>query len=75
MSMVLGLFSTIRCAVTETSVYSKEPTEIVDLYWDHLGFRWVPTDYMLTMKCIQNGIFTEGELIHYGQDKKKGKRS
>ncbi|KAG6524708.1 hypothetical protein ZIOFF_014643 [Zingiber officinale] len=66
MSVVSGPFSTIRCAVTETSVYSKESTETVDLDWDNLGFGLVPTDYMYKMKCTQNGIFTEGELLRYG---------
>ncbi|XP_074589308.1 branched-chain amino acid aminotransferase 2, chloroplastic-like [Curcuma longa] len=66
MSVVSGLFSTIRCAVTETSVYKMESTETVDLDWDNLGFGLVPTDYMYTMKCTQNGIFTEGELLRYG---------
>lgn len=59
------LFWNCLCADT-LCVCSKESTETVDLDWDNLGFGLVPTDYMYMMKCTQDGIFTEGELLRYG---------
>lgn len=44
----------------------RESLELADINWDDLGFRLVPTDYMFVMKTSQDGIFTRGELQHFG---------
>ncbi|KAJ9170520.1 hypothetical protein P3X46_018622 [Hevea brasiliensis] len=43
-----------------------ETTELADIDWDSLGFAYVPTDYMYTMKCARGGIFSKGELQRFG---------
>ncbi|KAK6151121.1 hypothetical protein DH2020_016053 [Rehmannia glutinosa] len=40
--------------------------ELADIDWDNLGFGFMPTDYMYTMKCTQGEIFSEGELKRFG---------
>ncbi|KAL9378693.1 hypothetical protein Peur_030028 [Populus x canadensis] len=40
--------------------------ELADIDWDGLGFAYVPTDYMYSMKCTKGGNFSKGELQRYG---------
>ncbi|KAL3583420.1 hypothetical protein D5086_014481 [Populus alba] len=43
-----------------------ETLELADIDWDDLGFAYVPTDYMYTMKCTKGGNFSKGELQRFG---------
>jgi branched-chain amino acid aminotransferase len=43
-----------------------ETTELADIDWDNLGFSFLPTDYMYTMKCARGGEFSKGELQRFG---------
>lgn len=40
--------------------------ENVDMDWDNLKFGLMPTDYMYTMKCTNEGNFQKGQLSRYG---------
>ncbi|KAL8472845.1 hypothetical protein ACS0TY_029238 [Phlomoides rotata] len=40
--------------------------EQADIDWDNLGFGFMPTDYMYTMKCSQEETFSKGELQRFG---------
>ncbi|KAJ8769338.1 hypothetical protein K2173_002542 [Erythroxylum novogranatense] len=43
-----------------------ETLDLADIDWDSLGFSYVPTDYMYTMKCVKSGNFSRGELQRFG---------
>ncbi|XP_062143623.1 branched-chain amino acid aminotransferase 2, chloroplastic-like [Alnus glutinosa] len=43
-----------------------ETSELADIDWDNLGFSFLPTDYMYTMKCARGGEFSKGELQRFG---------
>lgn len=45
---------------------SVEAAELADVDWDSLGFGFLPTDYMYTMKCPKGGNFSNGELQRFG---------
>ncbi|XP_047311740.1 branched-chain amino acid aminotransferase 2, chloroplastic-like [Impatiens glandulifera] len=45
---------------------SNETYGLAELDWDNLGFSYIPTDYMYTMKCTQGQEFGEGELKRFG---------
>ncbi|XP_055804741.1 branched-chain amino acid aminotransferase 2, chloroplastic-like [Solanum dulcamara] len=40
--------------------------ELADIDWDNLGFGFMPTDYMYSMKCSQGENFSKGELQRFG---------
>ncbi|KAF2324219.1 hypothetical protein GH714_010455 [Hevea brasiliensis] len=40
--------------------------EHANVDWDNLGFGFMPTDYMYTMKCSKDGSFEQGQLSRYG---------
>lgn len=40
--------------------------ELADIAWDNLGFGFMPTDYMYTMKCSEEEAFSDGELRRFG---------
>lgn len=46
--------------------FGSETLELADIDWDDLGFAYVPTDYMYTMKCTNGGNFSKGELQRFG---------
>ncbi|KAF2324218.1 hypothetical protein GH714_010439 [Hevea brasiliensis] len=37
--------------------------EHANVDWDNLGFGFMPTDYMYTMKCSKDGSFEQGQLM------------
>ncbi|KAJ6379005.1 hypothetical protein OIU78_029094 [Salix suchowensis] len=43
-----------------------ETCELADIDWDDLGFAYVPTDYMYSMKCTKGVNFSKGELQRFG---------
>lgn len=43
-----------------------ETEQLADIDWDNLGFAYVPTDYMYSMKCTRGGSFENGELQRFG---------
>lgn len=45
---------------------SNAALELADIDWDNLGFGFMPTDYMYTMKCSQEEAFSKGELQRFG---------
>ncbi|MCD7471056.1 hypothetical protein HAX54_011336 [Datura stramonium] len=45
---------------------SNVTTELADIDWDNLGFGFMPTDYMYSMKCSQGENFSKGELQRFG---------
>ncbi|XP_031397198.1 branched-chain amino acid aminotransferase 2, chloroplastic [Punica granatum] len=57
--------SHLRRDATLSETYS-DVTELADLDWDNLGFGFIPTDYMYTMKCDRGGKFANGELQRFG---------
>jgi branched-chain amino acid aminotransferase len=46
--------------------FGSDTFELADIDWDDLGFAYVPTDYMYSMKCTKGGNFSKGELQRYG---------
>lgn len=40
--------------------------ELANIDWDNIGFAVMPTDYMYSMKCSQDGNFSKGELQRFG---------
>lgn len=46
--------------------FGRDTFELADIDWDDLGFAYVPTDYMYSMKCTKGGNFSKGELQRYG---------
>ncbi|XP_049395645.1 branched-chain amino acid aminotransferase 2, chloroplastic-like isoform X6 [Solanum stenotomum] len=47
--------------------YSASATHsFANIDWDNLGFGVMPTDYMYSMKCSQDGNFSKGELQRFG---------
>ncbi|KAJ7946838.1 Branched-chain-amino-acid aminotransferase [Quillaja saponaria] len=43
-----------------------EGENYAEFNWDELGFGFVPTDFMYTMKCCDGGEFSQGNLNRYG---------
>ncbi|KAG8641115.1 branched-chain amino acid aminotransferase 2, chloroplastic isoform X2 [Manihot esculenta] len=64
-SNALQAVSPFRRHAVVSDTYS-ETTELADIDWDSLGFAYVPTDYMYTMKCVRGGSFSKGELQRFG---------
>ncbi|XP_047315471.1 branched-chain amino acid aminotransferase 2, chloroplastic-like isoform X2 [Impatiens glandulifera] len=53
--------TSIRIASSTSETYG-----LAEIDWDNLGFSFIPTDYMYTMKCAQGHDFVEGELKRFG---------
>ncbi|KAF5189194.1 Branched-chain-amino-acid aminotransferase [Thalictrum thalictroides] len=60
--------STIRCesSTDNSSTHSTDTFELANICWDDLGFGLVETDYMYVMKCSNDGNFSKGELVRFG---------
>ncbi|KAF9615267.1 hypothetical protein IFM89_022594, partial [Coptis chinensis] len=56
--------SSIRRSVSST--LSTETLELANISWDELGFGLVETDYMYVTKCSNDGDFSKGELLRFG---------
>ncbi|PIA64658.1 hypothetical protein AQUCO_00100250v1 [Aquilegia coerulea] len=52
-----------------TSTFCPQKDEPAGICWDDLGFGLVETDYMYSTKCSDDGNFSKGELIPYGDIK------
>ncbi|XP_050212350.1 branched-chain-amino-acid aminotransferase 2, chloroplastic-like isoform X2 [Mercurialis annua] len=57
-------YTTSPQQVFEQHAYSDD--EYADIDWDNLGFSFVQTDYMYSMKCSKDERFEEGQLTRYG---------
>ena len=65
---VKDLFDYVVVMPNHVSVvcFGSETCELADIDWDDLGFAYVPTDYMYSMKCTKGGNFSKGELQRFG---------
>ncbi|XP_049395640.1 branched-chain amino acid aminotransferase 2, chloroplastic-like isoform X1 [Solanum stenotomum] len=61
-----------NCSINDGSAFqvaysaSSATHSFANIDWDNLGFGVMPTDYMYSMKCSQDGNFSKGELQRFG---------
>ncbi|PKA49686.1 Branched-chain-amino-acid aminotransferase 5, chloroplastic [Apostasia shenzhenica] len=58
--------STLQSAYEAASDSDRNDDEYANVNWDELGFRFMPTDYMYSMKCSLGDEFSQGKLNRYG---------